>query len=153
MGHYMNGVTMVETSAELQLVDPAKIAIEWSFLLEQLTLAPDLWDTFYTVEDIRTGLEENRFQLWIARDTKQRLFWGLSEVWTRRDGRNVLVVWWAQGVKLLANMPVVLELLSRVARSMNFAAVTVRGRKGWERALAPHGFKFLRVEVTRELET
>lgn len=152
----MNGTASyrpVQANARMYLVSPSELEIEWPFLQEQLTLAPDLWDTYYTLEDIRQGLEENRFQLWVATGMKERLFWGLSEVWTRSDGKEVLVVWWAQGQELLANMPVVLGLLSQVARSKNFGAVTVRGRRGWEKALAPYGFKFLRVELTHELET
>ncbi len=154
MDQRMNGVEQASVAkARVFLVSPSEIEIEWPFLQEQLTQAPDLWDTFYTLEAIRLGLRENRFQLWLAKGNKKRLFWGLSEVWKRQDGKEVLVVWWAQGVELLANMPLVLELLAAVAKSKGFGAVTVRGRRGWERALKPYGFDFLRVELTRNLET
>lgn len=149
----MNGHRHPALEAKLQLIEPSEVAQEWPFLQEQLTKDPELWDTFHTLESIRAGLEHNVLQLWVAKAGEKRLFWGLSDVWTRQDGKQILVVWWAQGVRLVANMPMVLQLLEMVAKSKGFAAVTVRGRRGWERVLKPFGFNFMRVEVTRNLET
>ncbi len=140
--------------ARLHFVEsPSELEIEWPFLRGQLLLAPDLWDTYYGLEDIHRRLEEKSLQLWVLWLDEQRYVWALSEVWTRGDGKQILVLWWAQGARLLECLPVAVEALKRVMRDKGFGAITVRGRRGWERVLAQRGFKFLRVELTHEVET
>ncbi len=134
----------VETSSEIET--------EWPFLQEQLLAEPTLWYDYCDIEELEHLLWVGLIHLWVVKSGEERLFWFMSEI---RNGYHednlVLNVWWMRGERMLENLPLVVDRVSAIMREKGFKAITISGRKGWERALAPGGFKHLRTELILHL--
>ncbi len=94
-------------------------------------------------EDVKRGIIEGRMQLWPGTQSA-----AVTEV-VKYDKKKVLHIFLAGG-----DMEELIDMIDSAAkwgRTQGCTSLTMAGRKGWERALAPSGFKPVMIVLERAI--
>lgn len=138
-------------SVMLTRVKDLEVPVHWPKINLLLDIAPEYWADHYSKIQIYTGLLDGRFQFWYATKPgkKDPFLGGLTQV-EQYGMKKTLRVWWVGGEDLSALISA-LPTVERWALSIGCDNMEVAGRAGWERVMAPHGFKRTHVVLTKEL--
>jgi hypothetical protein len=98
-------------------------------------LAPSLARGGDTIGDVIDAVESGTAQLWIAHEGDSVRMAGV----TTRSGA-VCHVWQLAGRDWRGWLKLATETLKDAAREGGCTRITIDGRKGWQRLLAPYGF-------------
>lgn len=85
-----------------------------------------------TMADVANAVLEGRAQIWPAPDA------AIITQLVKTEGGGVIHIWLGCG-----DLPTLLTMLPGVeayGRAWGCIAITTKGRKGWKRVLAPHGY-------------
>lgn len=94
--------------------------------------------------EVQRKLQNGQAQLWLAVEDEP-----VAAMVTKLDGK-VLEVWLAGGAVLSGAVPF-LETAIAAAREVGATSGRIVGRKGWERVLAPYGWRPVGDELVKEL--
>ena len=125
-------------------VEPVNLPIhrEWARFKDRFATAME--DGLYTIEALEKKIGQGKAIFLPGRDAAI-----VAEKVTYDGGRSVLQTLWAVGdlQEVIALSPG-LEAMGRI---MGCSQMLVEGRKGWEKVLAPHGYKPWSVTLTKDL--
>ena len=102
-------------------------------------------DTTHTFEDIALGVLQARYQLWAADDAC-----GITEVLHYPQTKHLHIFLAGGNMERLVDMNASVE---EFARYVGASAVTINGRKGWAKVLAPEGYEPLLTTLAKKLGT
>lgn len=95
-------------------------------------------------EDVERGILDGRMQIWPGKKSA-----AVTEV-VEYARKKVLHIFLAGGdMEELVDM---IDSAEAWGRTLGCTALTMSGRKGWERALAPHGFKPVMIVMERTIK-
>lgn len=95
-------------------------------------------------EDVEKAILEGRMQIWPGKKSA-----AVTEI-IQYARKKVLHIFLAGG-----DMEELIDMIASAeawGRTQGCTALTMSGRKGWERALAPHGFKPVMIVMERKIE-
>lgn len=123
---------------------PPTIVVEWARCKPWIEAALEHDGGFHNVEDIEGYIASGSAQFWPgARSAVVTQFWNFPRA-------KALNYWLAGGdmEELLDDMQPVIEAW---ARDNGCTHIVIAGRKGWERAMKPHGFEALWTALGKRL--
>jgi hypothetical protein len=103
-----------------------------------------------TITDIENWLLDDSHQLWVATRKGQVLAAIVTEVLYHASGKRMFDINLAAGSQVRLWLPEAMARLSEYCHLRGATQFRVIGRKGWTRLLAPYGFKFEAVVLSRE---
>ena len=95
-------------------------------------------------DDVKQGILEGRMQLWPSPNSC-----AVTEI-VEYARKKVLHVFLAGGE--MDELTDMIDSAAAWGRTQGCTALTMSGRKGWERALAPHGFKPVMIVMERAIK-
>lgn len=131
--------TDARTGIEMWMLDRNQLDHYWEGICKSLDRVPHTWEDF-TKEFFYEAAKREHMQVWVIGDPAIRLVL-FSQV-ANYPARRKFEILWAYGSGIIREAAeLVFATLSRFAATHNCAIMHVEGRLGWERALAPYGFK------------
>ena len=122
----------------------------WPDIEKMMDLVPHTWPDL-TKESIVNQVLEGKMQVWGVGDTaiKMVLFTQVATF----PARRVLQIFWGAGQGRIFEKAgdSVESVMEYFARSQGCTRIDVIGREGWERILAPRGFKRTSIILSREI--
>lgn len=126
------------------------ISSVWPFVEAWLDRYPALWNRCQTKESLLENLTTGGLQLWlVSRDSEIYLAF-LTEV-THYPTHSSLFVVWAVGKELKRYVRIALSGIESLAASRGISTVYIEGRLGWQKILAPYGYKYVHTTVGKQV--
>jgi len=94
--------------------------------------------------DVERKLDCGDAQLWLTVEDAP-----INATVTRMDGRTIEI--WLCGGRVLPHALHFLETILKAAKEAGATNARIVGRKGWERVLAPYGWRTVEDELVKEL--
>lgn len=114
----------------------------WPDIEAALDEKPELWNTDYTKDGIRSGILNETMQAWvISEDEKIRVVF-MTQRFVSQKNELTLYIFWLYGSGLPRLLPSVVEALRSFAIKLECTKVLITGRKGFERLLKPYGMEY-----------
>lgn len=132
-------------------VSPEAVSVIWQQiepLIEQY--GQDTILNFWTLDEIKEGAKGDKLELWIGMDGSEIQHVGITQVCGGQRGIYVEVIW-VGGAGALRHVRKALKKLEQWAAVVGAKRLMIGGREGWTRVLAPLGYGFHRVEMTKEI--
>jgi len=134
----------------MSLLNRKEIEYYWPSLCDELEKVPHIWDKWWTLDALKTGVDMGYIQLWGC-GTDKKLELMLFTKNSTFPAANILEVFIAVGNQLDRLLPVIVATLHRFANESNCQRVHVFGRFGWEKKLREIGFKRDHVVLSYEV--
>jgi len=128
--------------AEIFLLSDVQFDHYWPDIEKLLDLDPSLWERFNTKESIYERIMDGQYQVWAVCNEGGAITTVFFSEVTQYDDRRDLHLWWSYGVGALHAPECVDAAVETFARHHGCEALVITGRKGWERALRPLGWRF-----------
>lgn len=132
-------------------VSPEAVSVLWlqvEPLIEQYGQGTIL--NFCTLEELKDGCKNDKIELWIGMQGSDIVHVGFTQMCRGQAGAYVEVLW-VGGEGALRHVRTALKKLEQWAAVVGAKRIVIGGREGWTRVLAPLGYGFHRVEVTKEI--
>lgn len=122
----------------------------WPQITREMDRVPHTWDRWWTKDALLEGASCGVFQVWAAGTKEQHRIIFVTQVGVYPAG-NILQGIMIFGRDLEGCAPISIAVMERFARQMGCASMELTGRVGWEKVLAPYGFKKRAVLLTRDI--
>lgn len=137
-----------ENRIAVELLEPVKVVACWPQIEDMLLRVPHTW-TQHTVEGLLQGAAQGRIQVWLVGSFEQVNLVMFTQVAVHQT-MKVLEVFWTMGLGMLKVAGVAVDgALEHFAAEQGCSEIRVIGRGGWEKILAPWGFKRIAVVLSR----
>jgi len=147
----VGGASDPETGMPAEMLDADKILHYWPNIIKMLDEVPHTWEKNFTKEFFLQAALHEKMQIWAIGDGSIRLII-FTQIAVFPVAR-ILEVIWAAGIGVLDTAgPVVDGALEHFAVSQECSRIDIHGRGGWERILAPWGFKRTSVILSRPVD-
>lgn len=100
---------------------------------------------------VKLQLIQQKLTCWIVTDETELVMAVLTELRDNEFDRSVYVVW-GLGKRMEDYFPLVMSALEDYAVSLDAVRVHIEGRLGWERWLAPYGYKRVAVVFRKDVK-
>lgn len=133
---------------EASLLLPSTLDHYWPFIERDMDACPEAWESWYTKETLREEAMIGALQVWAAGSGDRFRFVVFTRVCVFLTG-NRLQILFAMGMNIDELLPLIEGVLERFCHMTGCVVAEVYGRAGWERKLAPLGFKKTSIILTR----
>lgn len=135
----------------VEYLAPPYADAQWPMIERELDKVPHIWQGRWTKDTLLTAILHQRMQLWVAGKDGVYHVVVFTQIALFPEG-NILEVVLAFGNNFLEALPTLEATLDKFAQSQNCVQIDVIGRGGFERLLAPYGFKRSSVVVSRAVK-
>lgn len=143
-------VPLAAREAEIFVLNDRQVEHYWPYIEGLLDADPSLWDKLDTKEAIYEKISEGEYQVWTVCSGRNGAITTVffTEILVSEVGRS-LHLFWASGVGALHSPECVDGAVEVFARHHCCDVLLLTGRKGWERALKPLGWRFESVTLRK----
>ena len=146
--------TMVEVGTsldEIWLVEKGHVKYMWPTLSELITEHPAQLPFFYTPESVFEFLESGTWDLWVGFDKERQVELAALMCFEVYPMKTVYKFTWIGGRNWKRFMPGSIEKIEKYALAREATEVLIEGRAGWNRLMAPHGYKPISLVLSKSL--
>jgi len=129
---------------------PEYIDTFWPMAAELLEPAVEMSGGRYDIESVEYLVKNGFNQLWVMYDDDDKIRIAFTTAIENYPRRRMLAITFLGGDDFVNNIGIVDDTLSEWAIAHGCDGAEIMGRKGWERALSPFGFKASYVTVEKE---
>lgn len=139
-----------ESYEVIRIQHDTDLMLYWPHITREMDRIPQVWDTWWTKEALLQQILCGGMQLWGVGPPNQLRLIAITQVNTYPANRILQIVL-VLGNSLHESAPVLAATLQKFAHLQGCLIGEVVGRPGWEKFLAPHGFRKTAVVLTARL--
>ena len=137
-------------TVSLRAAAPAEASVMFAQIAPWVSEAIEDFGTCWTLPDVRARLADGTLQLWLIKDGARSIGIICTEVYDTARGKTcALPIVYCED--MAASIAGVLTDIEAWARSIGCVRLQGEGRRGWERALRPLGWKTITTQVEKVL--
>lgn len=125
----------------------------WPEIEYLLDADPKLWNAIYTKQNILDRVKSMDIQVWVVFNGQVIRLVFFTERRVAPNGIASLHIFWMYGTGLKEVMYLLDEVIDKFATKLDCQRLSIFGRKGWERFLAPLGAEFQGCVYSRPVRT
>lgn len=117
------------------------VELVWDKVEPLLSKATDASNDRYDTDKIKVDLYNGSKMLWIMVNEEEEIDVALTTSIEDYSGKRAIRVSFAGGKDLLKNIPLARDTIKEFGQSVGCTVLEVLGRRGWDRALKPYGYR------------
>jgi hypothetical protein len=135
-------------SYAMELIQGEKFEHYWPKIRDMMKLVPHTWEGTLTLEGTYLRGQDGGIQVWGIGTPDAIRMVVFSQI-ARHDAGTILEVFWGCGEGMLESGPIVDACMERFAQVCGAHRIDVVGRHGWEKIMAPYGYKKIAVVMSK----